>query len=125
MYQSKGIDESYPKMCFLLNLSHCVKSYGHFLSNFGSFYNARSPNMVMSRDPRCKFLIFFLFCPNFTFNIRKGHKISSQKAFYLRSYQQNTSRGWKHPPPSPPVPLGLRDKLNSHGQWTYRAICPS
>ena len=30
IYQSKGIDESYPKMYFLLNLSHYVKSCGHF-----------------------------------------------------------------------------------------------
>ena len=29
IYHSKGIDESYPKMFFLLNLSHCVKRYGH------------------------------------------------------------------------------------------------
>ena len=29
IYHSKGIDESYPKMYFLLNLSHCVKRYGH------------------------------------------------------------------------------------------------
>ena len=29
VYLSKGIDESYPKMYFLLNLSHYVKSYGH------------------------------------------------------------------------------------------------
>ena len=30
IYHSKGIDKSYPKMCFLLNLNHCAKSYGHF-----------------------------------------------------------------------------------------------
>ena len=29
IYHSKGIDESYPKMYFLLNLSHYVKCYGH------------------------------------------------------------------------------------------------
>ena len=29
IYVLKGIDESYPKMYFLLNLSHYVKSYGH------------------------------------------------------------------------------------------------
>ena len=52
---SKSIDETYPKMYFLLNLSHYVKSHGHFLSNFGLFYDARSPNMVMSRDSRSKF----------------------------------------------------------------------
>ena len=30
IYHSKGIDESYPKLYFLLNLSHHVKSYSHF-----------------------------------------------------------------------------------------------
>ena len=30
IYHSKGIDENYTKMYFLLNLSHHVKSYGHF-----------------------------------------------------------------------------------------------
>ena len=29
VYQSKGSDESYPKLYFLSNLSHYVKSYGH------------------------------------------------------------------------------------------------
>ena len=27
--QNQGLYKSYPKMYFLLNLSHCVKSYGH------------------------------------------------------------------------------------------------
>ena len=30
IHHSNGIDESYPKMYLLLNLSHYVKSYGHF-----------------------------------------------------------------------------------------------
>ena len=30
IHHLKGIDESYPKMYFLLNLSHYVKSCGHF-----------------------------------------------------------------------------------------------
>ena len=29
IYHPKGIDESYPEMYFLLNLSHYVKSYGY------------------------------------------------------------------------------------------------
>ena len=29
IYHSKGFDKSYPKIHFLLNLSHFVKSYGH------------------------------------------------------------------------------------------------
>ena len=61
IYHSKGIDESYPKMYFLLNLSYYVKIFGHFCQNFGIFYNAHSPNMVMSRGPRSKFRNFFYF----------------------------------------------------------------
>ena len=37
-------------MYFLLNLNNCVKSYGHFLSNFSSFYDAHSPNIIMPCD---------------------------------------------------------------------------
>ena len=76
----------------------------------GIFYNAHSPNMVMSRDPRKNFENV-LFSPNSTFNIEKSHKISSAKATYFRSYQPKTSLegggggGWKT---SPPVPLRLR-----------------
>ena len=55
IYHSKGIDESYPKMYFLLNLSDYVKSVWAFMSNFGIFYNTCPLNMAMSRDPRSKF----------------------------------------------------------------------
>ena len=78
---------------------------------FRLFYDARSPNMVMSHDRRSKFQKF-LFCPNFTCNIRKSHKISSGKALYFRSYQPKTSRGWKHPttpPPPPPNAFKVKD----------------
>ena len=62
------------------------------MSNFGIFYDARSSNMAMSRDPRSKFLKN-LFFPNSAFNIRKSYKISSRKALYFRSYQPKTSQG--------------------------------
>ena len=68
------------------------------MSNFGIFYNARSLNMAMSRDPRKNFEKNLHF-PNSTFNIGKSCKISSRKALYFRSYQPKTSRGGgKHPP---------------------------
>ena len=86
IHHSKGIDESYPKMYFLLNLSYYVKGCGHFCQILAFFYNARSPNMVMSRGPRSKFRKFSCF-PNSAFNIRKSYKISSGKALYFRSYQ--------------------------------------
>ena len=92
-------------MYFILNLSHYINSCGHFCQ---IFYDARSPNMVISRDPRSKFRKF-LFCPNSTFNIRKCHKISSEKALYFRSYQPKTSPGGG----GPPVLLGLKGYRNS------------
>ena len=70
----------------------------------GIFYDVSSLNMVMSRDPRCKFR-FFLFCPNFTFNSRKSHKSSSGKPLYVRSYQPKTSQG--EGVENTPSPLGL------------------
>ena len=68
-----------------------------FMSNFGIFDDARSPNMAMSRDPRSKFRKN-LFFPNSAFNIRKSYKISSRKALYFRSYQPKTSRGEEYTP---------------------------
>ena len=51
-------------MKFLLNLSHCVKRYGHLCQ----FFQNHSPNMVMSRDLASNsenFLSFALFCIKF------------------------------------------------------------
>ena len=45
------------KCKFLLNLRHCVKSYGHLCQ----IYQNHSPNMVMSRDPGFKFRKFLFF----------------------------------------------------------------
>ena len=97
-------------MYFLLNLSHYVKSYGHLCQFLAFFYDVRSPNMAMSRDPRSKFRKNFIF-PNFSFNIRKSYKISSRKALYFRSYQPKTSRGVENTPPAP-VLLGLNGNQN-------------
>ena len=78
-------------MYFSLNLSHCVKSYGHFCQRL-AFLRCPITKYGMSRDPRSKFRNFLL-CPNSTFNIRESHKISSRKALYFRSYHPKTSRG--------------------------------
>ena len=42
IYRWKGVDESCSKMYFLLNLNHCVKSYGHLCQ----IYQNHSPNMT-------------------------------------------------------------------------------
>ena len=101
IYQSKGIDESYPKMHFLLNLSYYVKSCGH-VCQFWHFFTIPAHQIWSYYVTQEANFEIFLFCPNSTFNIRKRHQISSGKALYFRSYQPKT-RG-KHPPP---VLLGL------------------
>ena len=100
IYLSKGIDESYPKMYFLLNLRHYVKSYG-YLCQILAFFMIPAlqiwPCHVIQEANFEKILFF----PNSAFNIRKSYKISSRKALYFRSYQPKTSRrGGKHPLPS-------------------------
>ena len=79
-------------MYFLLNLSQCVKSYGHFYQNLALF--TKSTHQIWSyhvtQDANFK---NFLFCSNSTFNIRKNYKISSGKALYFNSYRPKTSRG--------------------------------
>ena len=99
IYQSKGIGESYPKMYFFIEFEPLCQKLWAFMSIFGIFYDAHSPNMAMSRGPRSKFQKK-LFFPNSALNIRKSYKISSRKVLYFKRYQPKTSRGggWKTPP---------------------------
>ena len=92
IYHSKRIDDSYPKMYFLSNLSHYVESYGVVLSNLGLFMLSAHQIWSCHVTQEANFESF-VFCPNSTFNIRKSHKISSGKAVYFRSYQPKSSRG--------------------------------
>ena len=103
IYQLKGIDESYPKMYFLLYLSHYVKSYGH-LCQFLAFFTMPALQIWPCHVTQEANFEKNLFFPNSAFNIRKSYKISGRKPLYFRSYQSKTSQGGgKHPP----VLLGL------------------
>ena len=119
------------KCSFLLNLSHCIKSYGHLCH----IYQSHSPTMVMSRDPGFKFRKFLFFAKfynkfrkryqiwmklkvmgiyaKFTkathqiwschlTNFRKSCQIWGKLAQEQKSYRQKTNCGWKTPPPPPP-----------------------
>ena len=113
IYHSKGIDESYPKMYFLLNLSHYVKSYGH-LCQILAFFTMPALQIWpchMTQEANFEKILFF---PNSAFNIGKSCKISSRKALNFRSYQPKTSRGVENTPP--PVLLGLIVDKNNQGQ---------
>ena len=92
IYHSKGIDECYPKMYFLLNMSHYVKSYGH-LCQFLAFFTMPALKIWpchVTQEANFEKILFF---PNSPFYIRKSYKISSRKALYFRSYQPKTSWG--------------------------------
>ena len=52
IYRSKGLDESYPKMQVLLNVSNFVESYGHS-SEILVFLPQALTNMVKSHDSWC------------------------------------------------------------------------
>ena len=93
-------------MYFLLNSSHYVKSYGHLCQILAFFYNARSPNIAMSRGPRSKFRKNFIF-PNFAFDIKKSYKILVEKLSTSEVISQKTSLGAENTPPPPQVLLGL------------------
>ena len=94
IYRSKGFDESYSKMYLLLNLSNCVKSYGHLCQ----IYHEQSPNMVTSRDPGFKFRIFY-FLPNSILNFRKVTKFGGNWLKNKKLQAKNKTRGGKHSPP--------------------------
>ena len=64
IYRSKGNDESFPKMHFLLKLSHWIKSYGHLstiLAYFRQFLPDLSLIILISRDRGCEFWKFSSF----------------------------------------------------------------
>ena len=64
MYHSKGNDESFLKMHFLLKLSHWIKSYGHLsktFAYFSQFLPDRSLIILISREYGCQFWKFFNF----------------------------------------------------------------
>ena len=99
----EGIDGSYLKMYFLLNLSHYVKSYGH-LCQILAFFTMPALQIWpchVTQEANFEKVLFF---PNSAFNIGKSCKISSRKALYFRSYQPKTLRGVEN---TPPVLLGL------------------
>ena len=100
IYHTKGIDESYPKMYFLLNLSDYVKRYGHlcqilaFLTmpalqiwpchvtqeaNFEKFYSFLILHLIL--DKSAKFLV---------------EKLSTSEVISQKPHGQ-----WKTPPPPP------------------------
>ena len=88
------------------------KVMGIYVNFWHFFYDACSPNMAMSHDPRSKFLKI-LFFPNSAFILilhlilGKVTKFLVEKLSTSEVISQEPHRGWKTPPP-PPVLLRLK-----------------
>ena len=93
----KVLTRAIQKCKLLLNLSHCVKSYGHLCQ----IYQNHSPNMVMSLDPGFKFLNFY-FSPNSVLNCRKIYHIW-EKLVQKQKVTGKKQIAGGNPPPPPPV----------------------
>ena len=78
IYHSSGFDKSYPKMYIILNLSLCVKSYGHLYQILALF------TMLIHQIWSCHVTHVgnfenFKNRPDSTFNFKKSHKVSRGK----------------------------------------------
>ena len=91
----------------------CQKLWA-FMSNFGIFYNARSPNMAMSRDPRSKFRKKICF-PNSALISGTVTKFLVEKLSTSEVISQKTSWGVENTPP-PSVLLRLMCNF-MHFRW--------
>ena len=74
------------------------------MSNFGIFYDACSPNMAMSRDPRSKFQKNFYFFLILHLILGKAAEFLIGKLSTSEVISQKPHGGWKTPPS---VLLGL------------------
>ena len=86
-----------------MNLSHCVKSYGHLCQ----IYQTHSPNMVMSRDPGFKFRNFS-FSANSVLNFKKFTKFEENWLKNKKLQAKKQIGRWKTPPP--PSAYRVKDK---------------
>ena len=69
IYNSKGFDKSYKKIYFLLNLSHCAKSYGHFSQIWALFTKHTHQIWSCHMTQVANFKNFSSVCPN---SLHKG-----------------------------------------------------
>ena len=80
-------------MCFLLNLSHCVKSYEHFCQTLTLTMPAHQIWLChATQDAISKFFYFVLILHLISGKVTKFRVV-------LQKLSAKTSRGWKHAPP--------------------------
>ena len=100
MYHSKGIDESYLKMYFLLNLSHYVKSYGHFciILAFLMMPTYQIWSCHVTEEANFEFFYFVLILHLILGKVTKFLVESSLLLCISQKNSQGGGGGWKTPP---------------------------
>ena len=88
----KGFDESCSKMQFLLNLSFCVKSCGHFCQIYQTTHQIWSRHVTLASNSENVH-----FSPNSVLKFRKSYQFWGKLAKEQKSYRQKQIGGGKHP----------------------------
>ena len=105
IHHLKGIDESYPKMYSLLNLSHYVKSYGHFSQILAFFtmpaHQIWSCHMTQEAISKIFYFVLILYLI-----LGKVTKFLAEKLSNSEVVSQKPHRVMENTPH--PVALGLR-----------------
>ena len=101
IYDSKGIDKTYPKMYFVLNLSHCVKSYGHFFQTLALFMMPTHQiwSCHVTQDANFEFFYFFLILHLILGKVTKFllQKLSTSEVIYQPENLMGEGGWGKHP----------------------------
>ena len=118
IYHSKGMDESYPKMCFLLNLSHCIKRHGHFCQILAllRFRLTRYGHVTWPKMQISKTFYFFLILHSISGKVTKFlvEKLSTSEVVSKKPHE-----GLETPPP-PPSAFREQGKTFSVPKWDLR-----
>ena len=93
IYHSKSIDKSYPKMYFLSNLSHCLKSNGHFCQILLLFFTMSAHQTWSCHVTLAAEFEFFYFVLILYLILRKVTKFLVERLFTLEVISQKPQGG--------------------------------
>ena len=124
IYHSKGIDESYPKMYFLLNLSHHVKSYGHLcqILVFLTMPALQIWPCHVTQEANFKKIYLFLILH---LTLDKAAIFLVEKFSTLEVISQKPHGGGKHPPSAFRVNQQKMRTQPIHHTTNLQTMCPA
>ena len=109
IYHSKGIDESYPKMCFLLNLRNYVKNYRHFCRILALFTMPAHQiwSCHVTQDPNFEIFYFVLILHLISGKVTKFpvEKLSMSEVISKKP------QGVENTPPPPPSAFRVKELI--------------